>query len=94
MKPVLVWCGVDPKGRVMPTAIGTTRAACWWALVCCLGATGNSPKQAKAAGFTVCRFRLEEVKNAPRNDAPKWMTDGESRLRDNAKRLFPAEDAK
>ena len=62
MKPVLVWCGVDPKGRVMPTAIVTTRKSAWWALVWSLAAEIQNLKQAKAAGFTVRRFRLEEVK--------------------------------
>ena len=62
MKPIFVWCGVDPHGRVMPTAIGKTREACWWALVWSLPAEIQNPKQAKAAGFTVRRFRLEEVK--------------------------------
>ena len=63
LKPILVWCGVDPKGRVMPRAIGTTRESAWWALVWELPAEAcMNPKQAKAAGFTVRRFRLEEVK--------------------------------
>ena len=61
MKPILVWCGVDPKGRVMPTAIGKTRESAWWALVWELSAEVQTPRQAKAASFTVRRFRLEEV---------------------------------
>ena len=62
MKPILVWCAVTPLGRVMPEAIGKTRDAAWWALVWSLPAEIQNPKQAKAAGFTVRRFRLEEVK--------------------------------
>lgn len=61
-KSATIWCGVDPQGRVMPTAIGKTREAAWWALVWELPAEAcMNPKQAKAAGFTVRRFRLEEA---------------------------------
>ena len=60
-KSATVWCGVDPQGRVMPTAIGKTRESAWWALVWELSAEVQTPRQAKAASFTVRRFRLEEV---------------------------------
>lgn len=61
MKSILVWCAVTPLGGVVPEAIGNTREAAWWALVWSLAAEVQNPKQAKAAGFTVRRFRLEEV---------------------------------
>lgn len=62
LKSATVWCAVTPRGCVMPTVIGKTREACWWALVWSLAAEVQNPRQAKAEGFTVRRFRLEEVR--------------------------------
>ena len=59
MKPKYVWCGVTPKGRVM---FETTSSTKQWAWTCLLSLHfRDSIDYLKEQGYTVKKFRLEEV---------------------------------
>ena len=58
-KPLLVWCAVDPKGKVLPHTVAGTKTCALWVLVMMKDGIFN-PIQARQLGFTVRRFRLED----------------------------------
>lgn len=59
-KPLRVWFGVDPKGRVIPYSSSPTKKQCWYEVLWSLPAEVLNTRMARKLGFTVRRFRLEE----------------------------------
>ena len=56
LKEAVVWCAVTPKGRVMVETASTTRREAWKGVACYFFSVSE------ASGYTVRKFRIEEVR--------------------------------
>ena len=54
-----VWCGVTPRGRVMAETARATVADAWFQVV---GPSFSRQMEAQLQGYTVRKFRIEEVR--------------------------------
>jgi len=62
LKEATVWCGVTPKGRVLEYTTSRTSHEAWRKLVDDLPVQASVQWAKKDCGFTVRKFRIEEVR--------------------------------